>query len=1298
MATSPFGITFPSSSAISPSVRVVERDQSIYQLGNPGTAVAIAGFASKGPINVPTSIGTRDQLRRIFGSPRLDSDAIPYALYAAEQYLRVGGNLLFLRVGVTDPADQDFARTAFVTLPSAGAPARSRSYFGSAGNPVPDATDFNQIPIDLGKSKSLRIRVNGDSQPWQLTVEWPSDLGDVRYYTGNISGNGSRISEDLVRTPTTPDRGITDGSFIRGNNVQHLIFRPEASGGYSLVNIFNEMLRLLSAGTTAPVSFSVINASTSVNSPDISSDTYDQDLLNFNESFDNGKLVVTSTRVNGPDSSIEFVSVDGDIGNDLGLGIGRTNEVVEGLDDRYPSTSSEQKFDLTAVAGRTLDLVVIANGSGNGDIDGVEQRIEMTKLGTNPNDGTGPIEVFSEAFGAAKWTASQVAHWINIGGDLRTPPKGFQAVVGTNATGFSAEIAESRIVDNPDRGFANDGNGIVYLDQVVGFNNLPASGTIYVRNRAFNYEGKVATDNAASVPGFVATTSGTQAAKKSFNVDIRFVNPTNIAVGSDDVRFNVDDIVDMLNILPGKVAQVEALAVSDEIYANNEHDGLPIRLDISPYDLSGDIDTAANGSFYRAVNSLASIHKAGFKIIGARNVTDSETYADSDIGTVWINGSKARYLRYDNSNNTAAHTITTTIGAGAGGVGLEGGPTTVQQPIRVVGPGTIRLSGIQTDNGRLSQDVADTVQAGLPNAIAGNEPVGPAGNNIYTYQVADNPLALNGPRIYGVRRAGGYESTDRVDLPQSWYDNAGVVNPVRNLYNPGDISFRKGDAVVAQNGYRDGAVVLEGYYFGSDAVLYVRGDSTADTFFALPNYATIASESPVGTVCLTRDNCDDFFYGIIKGSSKGGNPDGSFRITAESAGIDGNDTRVDLAINKEDATVNIFVWHKGANVETFQNLSKATTITDTEGNTVPNPFYLETYVSAISNYIRIVDNTRTTELPKPGRFRLGDQVAGSPVDASSGSDGVPLAIDGSIDENQWADVVLGTEVRNNGLWAMVDVERFPIDIVMVPGGSSTDIVDGLIYFCEVLRRDCMAFVDPPFGLTADETRLWHNGKHPLNTVELNSSFAAMFWPWVLYRDTTNRTNVWCPPSMFLASMHTVNDFNRGPWIAVAGTTRGVLPNAQALEYNPSLGVRDTLYGNQNAVNCIIDTPVDGIHVMGQKTLQRRPSALDRVNVRRMMLYIEKTIRQRSKRLLFEPLTPTLYTRFSQIADDVLLGVQNNDGIRDYRIKVDSEINTADTIDRNELRAKIAVQPVKAAEFIFIEFSVHRTGSFEESGS
>jgi phage tail sheath protein FI len=227
-----------------------------------------------------------------------------------------------------------------------------------------------------------------------------------------------------------------------------------------------------------------------------------------------------------------------------------------------------------------------------------------------------------------------------------------------------------------------------------------------------------------------------------------------------------------------------------------------------------------------------------------------------------------------------------------------------------------------------------------------------------------------------------------------------------------------------------------------------------------------------------------------------------------------------------------------------------------------------------------------------------------------------------------------------------------------------------------------------------EVVAWQNGTHPLNNTRFDSDFGALYWPWVKIYDSYNKVDVWCPPSGSVMAVIARSDFLGAPWFAPAGLTRGLVPNITDVYNRPTLEERDTMYGNRNCVNPIVKfADTDGFVVFGQKTLQRLPTALDRVNVRRLMFYIEKAIRTSSRGLLFDPNDAIFRQKFINLATNILNNVKVGRGINDFRIQADEELNTPDVIDRNEFRARIGVQPTRAAEFIFIEFSIHRTGSF-----
>lgn len=453
-------------------------------------------------------------------------------------------------------------------------------------------------------------------------------------------------------------------------------------------------------------------------------------------------------------------------------------------------------------------------------------------------------------------------------------------------------------------------------------------------------------------------------------------------------------------------------------------------------------------------------------------------------------------------------------------------------------------------------------------------------------------------------------------------------------------------------------------HFGRDAKMLVKSDSTASGIFGLEN-VTKQGLSPIGTSgessvhTFGRVNGDDNSTGAV-----------TFTISADSAGIDGNATQVVINNNIREGNFNISVYNNGVQLETFSGLTK----------NEASRFYVETYISVVSDWITIQDNTNNAAPPLNGTYTL-----------SGGSDGIPSDAD---DQDA---LIIGSSLGYTGIYALSEPEQIDIDLVAVPGHTSTAVVLALLDLCQNNRMDTLAIIDPPFGLTVNEIISWQNGTHPLNTTRFDSDFGALYWPWVKMRDSFNQVDVWVPPSGSIMATIARSDQLSAPWFAPAGSTRGIVSNIQDVFSRPSLAERDAMYGYRNCINPIIQfVDTDGFIIMGQKTLQRRPTALDRVNVRRLMFYIQKRIRIASRQLLFDPHDDELRQKFVRIATAILTEVQIGRGINDFRIKCDTEINTDDVIDRNELRARIGIQPVKAAEFIFIEFSIHRTGSFSEN--
>ena len=265
-------------------------------------------------------------------------------------------------------------------------------------------------------------------------------------------------------------------------------------------------------------------------------------------------------------------------------------------------------------------------------------------------------------------------------------------------------------------------------------------------------------------------------------------------------------------------------------------------------------------------------------------------------------------------------------------------------------------------------------------------------------------------------------------------------------------------------------------------------------------------------------------------------------------------------------------------------------------------------------------------------------------------------------------------------------DEFDINMIFVPGiiGSiHSGVASKVIDVCED-RGDCFAVIDPveyDKNLTEATTQ----------AKTRNSNYAAMYWPWVKMPDTqVSGFQRWLPPSVAVSGVYSYNDQTAHPWFAPAGLNRGVIDVASYAERKLTQADRDTLYDSN--VNPIATFPGQGVVVFGQKTLQKKSSALDRVNVRRLLITLKKFIASSSRFLVFEQNTAATRRRFLGMVNPFLEQVQSQSGLTAFRVVMDDTNNTPDTIDRNQLVGQIFVQPTRTAEFIVLDFTVMATGA------
>ena len=353
-----------------------------------------------------------------------------------------------------------------------------------------------------------------------------------------------------------------------------------------------------------------------------------------------------------------------------------------------------------------------------------------------------------------------------------------------------------------------------------------------------------------------------------------------------------------------------------------------------------------------------------------------------------------------------------------------------------------------------------------------------------------------------------------------------------------------------------------------------------------------------------------------------------------------------------------------------------------------------------SKYVRIEVVEQTVDyLDENGDIRDSSQTDLLPAVSSGSFQG---GSDGNVQHpalyyhNISEDNSQGLDPSNNGgangydnyitaLDLLKNQDEYDINLLLLPGIVSekhTSIATKAIDVAED-RGDCFVILDPVVynasvtnATTEAETR--------------DSNYTAMYWPWVKVPDVELGKQVWVPPSTVLPGVLAFNDKVAHEWFAPAGLNRGGIDSAIMAERKLTQSDRDSLY--ESNVNPIATFPGQGVTVWGQKTLQKKASALDRVNVRRLLIRLKKFIASSSRFLVFEQNTAKTRQRFLGIVNPFLEQVQSNSGLSAFKVVMDDTNNTPDLVDRNQLYGQIFVQPTRTAEFIVLDFTIQPTGA------
>ena len=334
----------------------------------------------------------------------------------------------------------------------------------------------------------------------------------------------------------------------------------------------------------------------------------------------------------------------------------------------------------------------------------------------------------------------------------------------------------------------------------------------------------------------------------------------------------------------------------------------------------------------------------------------------------------------------------------------------------------------------------------------------------------------------------------------------------------------------------------------------------------------------------------------------------------------------------------------------------------------------------LDNVFKLIDNPENVVIDIIADAGISSIYAGTSAVGSNG-----------FDDNQYFDeTALETAINSNptykNLW--------------------TSIVNKFITFTEQTRRDCIAIIDPPRPIfvsgkntkTVDKlgSNFTSNMYTPLKAfVEtLESAYTASYANWVKVVDSFSGSESWIPFSGYAAAVYARSDTAANVWAAPAGFNRGEFKNVVDIAFNPNQKQRDRFY--ELAINPVAYFSGDGYTVFGQKTLQNKPSAFDRINVRRLFLYLERAVARTVKYFVFEPNTEFTRKRLKDTISPLFNYAKATQGIYDYMIVCDDRNNTPEVIDDNAMIVDIYIKPVRTAEFILVNFVATRTGqNFQE---
>lgn len=584
--------------------------------------------------------------------------------------------------------------------------------------------------------------------------------------------------------------------------------------------------------------------------------------------------------------------------------------------------------------------------------------------------------------------------------------------------------------------------------------------------------------------------------------------------------------------------------------------------------------------------------------------------------------------------------------------------------------------------------------------------------------------------------SGGYGVTEDLYLRIQVYDKNGVAKfTAAKVYNvvSGSVSSTGTQAQALSKvlggtvdsspiGSYDGYIV--GSYAGSDA--YITVDSASGTDFATQGISSIcvvnASGVPVSaTYC---SSVSAYGMSLSAGTATGEKtlaylvqslyPGAGYNAGTKSDGTtSGNSVELDnLANFNSILTVN----ENGYAKENYKVglVASGNFVEDVIGQTVTDatseiilgglyssglpltPTKLTSYsdrlttlgVAGIHGTLKYIEEDGTTTITDTDSAnpRFVKFIAGT-YNLTGGTNGIPTSSD------DIAAAIIGESLDSGktGMQTLND-ESLNISIAVVPGLTDQRIQNALITLAEA-TQNFIAVVSPPFAIGGVQQAIaWANGADDKRSAALNSSYAACYWPWVKVYSVYDGADRWYSPDIFGARAMAYSDSVGEVWDAPAGIRKGRLTKPIDVEVRLSQGDRDSLYSGGNCINPIVSFPVRGMMIFGQRTCQRIASSLDRINVRRLLIYLRKVLLITGLPFVFSPNDAITWGLVEDALNPLLDDIKRRRGLYQFKVVCSSDVNTPQRIDQNQLFVKVLLQPVKTAEIIVFELNLTNTAA------